>query len=146
MDHIELADSYHERGFSCAQSVLGAFCRDFGLEDKTALLLAGGFGSGMGRLCQVCGALTGGFMVLGLRHGRWQEGPEHSQDTEETYRLVRLLAARFEERNGSLLCRELLGLDLNDPVQRQKAIDEGIFKTRCAGYVRDVVDMLDEIE
>jgi C_GCAxxG_C_C family probable redox protein len=145
MDHIELANSYHERGFNCAQSVLGAYYREFQLEEEIALRLAGGFGSGMGRLCQVCGALTGGFMVIGLRYGRWQEGPAHSQDTEETYRLVRLLASRFEERYGSLLCRELIGLDLNDPAQRQIAIDEGRFKTRCAGYVRDVAEMLQDL-
>jgi C_GCAxxG_C_C family probable redox protein len=115
------------------------------LEEKLALKIANGFGSGMGRLCRVCGSLTGGFMVIGLKYGRWEEGPQHSADTEETYRLVRLLAERFETRNGSILCRELLGLDLNDPNQRQFATDQGLFKTKCTGYIRDVIEILEDI-
>lgn len=145
MDHNELADSYHQRGFGCSQSILAAYCQEFGLEEELALKLANGFGSGMGRLCQVCGSLTGGFMVIGLKHGRWMEGPQYSAETEETYRLVHLLADRFAARNGTLLCRELLGLDLNDPTQRQLAIDQGLFKTKCSGYIQDVVRILEEI-
>ena len=145
MNHLELADNYHLRGFGCAQSVLAAYSQDFGLEEKLALKLANGFGSGMGRLCRVCGSLTGGFMVIGLKHGRWEEDPNHITDTEETYRLVRLLAEQFEAKNGTLLCRELLGLDLNDPIQRQYATDTGLFKTRCTGYILDVVQILEEI-
>lgn len=145
MNHLELADNFHQRGYGCAQSVLAAYSQDFGLEEKLALKLANGFGSGMGRLCRVCGSLTGGFMVIGLKYGRWEEGPQHTADTEETYRLVRLLAERFEAKNGSLLCRELLGLDLNDPIQRQYATDKGLFKTRCTGYIQDVVEILEDI-
>ena len=145
MNHQQLADHYHERGYGCAQSVLAAYSQDFGLEEKLALKLANGFGSGMGRLCQVCGSLTGGFMVIGLKYGRWEEGLEHSADTEETYRMVRLLAERFRSRHGTLLCRELLGLDLNDPEQLQYARDQGLFKTRCSGYIQDVVQILEDI-
>ena len=145
MNHLQLAEDYHQLGYGCSQSVLAAFCQDFGLEEKLALKIANGFGSGMGRLCQVCGSLTGGFMVIGLKYGRWEAGVEHSADTEETYRLVRLLAERFEARNGTLQCRELLGLDLNDPDQRQFAVDQGLFKTKCSGYIQDVVQILEEI-
>ena len=145
MNRLELAQNYHQRGYGCAQSVLAAYSQDFGLEEKLALKLANGFGSGMGRLCRECGSLTGGFMVLGLKHGRWEEGPQHTADSEETYRLVHLLAERFEARHGTLLCRELLGLDLNDPIQRQYAHDQGLFKTRCTGYILDVVQILEEI-
>ena len=63
---VELARQYHERGFNCAQSVLAPFAPDYGLSEETALRISTGFGSGMGRLCDVCGALTGAFMAVGL--------------------------------------------------------------------------------
>ena len=98
----QLAENYHDRGFGCAQSVVGAFSADCNLEEETALRIATGFGSGMGRLCEVCGALTGGFMVLGLKYGKViTDGNKYGTETERTYTLVTELAARFRERNGS---------------------------------------------
>ena len=66
---IELAKQYRERGYGCAQTVLATFAQDYGLSEEAALRISTGFGSGMGRMCEVCGALTGAFMVIGLKHG-----------------------------------------------------------------------------
>ena len=100
-EKTDLADAYFERGYGCAQSVLGAFCRDYGLDEETALRIATGFGSGMGRLCEVCGALTGGFMVIGLKYGKViTDGEKYGAHTEQTYALVAELARRFRQQHG----------------------------------------------
>lgn len=145
MNHSELAADYFAKGFNCAQSVLCAFGPEFGLDETTALQVATGFGSGMGRLCQVCGALTGGFMVIGLKHSRTQASEQYKVVTETAYSLVRELATRFEGRNGSVICGGLLGVDLNDPEQRQQADEAGLFKTHCPKYVQDSVEILEEL-
>ena len=146
MDRIQKADLYRERGMNCAQAVLCAFGSDFNLDENTALRIATGFGSGMGRLCQVCGALTGGFMVAGLKHGKViDDGTRYGTDSEMTYALVAELAKQFRERNGSILCRDLTGLDLSDPAQRQRGRDEGIFQDRCGRYIRDSVEILEQL-
>jgi C_GCAxxG_C_C family probable redox protein len=66
----ERAKQFHELGYGCAQAVLASFAEDYGLSEEAALRISTGFGSGMGRLCEVCGALTGAFMVIGLKHGK----------------------------------------------------------------------------
>ena len=146
MKKQELAKQYDDQGFGCAQSVLAAFASDFGLDEKTALNISTGFGSGMGRLCEVCGALTGGFMVIGLKHGKAvSDGAKYGQNTETTYRLVSELARKFAERNGNIRCKELLGHDLSDPEERAEVVRLGLFKERCSKYIQDSVYLLEEI-
>ncbi len=112
----DLARQYHEQGYGCAQAVLASFAQDYGLSEEAALRIATGFGSGMGRLCEVCGALTGAFMVIGLKHGKVAtDGSRYGSNTETTYRLVEELAEKFRAKNGSIYCRELIGHDLRVP-------------------------------
>jgi C_GCAxxG_C_C family probable redox protein len=145
MDKHQLASDYHDRGYGCAQAVLAVYAADYGLDEETALRLSTGFGSGMGRMCEVCGALTGAFMVIGLKYGKViTDGTKYGTDTETTYRLVSELASKFRERHGSIHCRELIGHDLNDPAQREEAVRQGLFKTRCGQYIVDAVDLLEE--
>jgi C_GCAxxG_C_C family probable redox protein len=146
MNHVELAKMYYDRGFGCGQSVLAAFSEDFGLDTVTALRLSTGFGSGMGRMGEVCGALTGGFMVIGLKYGKVNsDGSKYGPATETTYALVAELARRFKERNQSIFCKELTGLDLNIAANRDFARETGIFGVRCAGFVQCSVELLEEI-
>lgn len=140
----ELARQYHDQGFNCAQSVLAAFSQDYGLSEHTALRISTGFGSGMGRLCEVCGALTGAFMVLGLRHGRAEsDGSKYGPMTETTYRLVSELAAEFKQRNGSIYCRDLVGHDLSIPEEREKARQENVFATTCNQCIHDAAELVE---
>jgi C_GCAxxG_C_C family probable redox protein len=146
MNKIEIAANYHEQGYGCAQAVLTSFASDFGLDEEHALKIATGFGSGMGRMCEVCGALTGGFMVIGLKYGKYRtEGTRYGNETETTYKMVSELAAKFKERNGSMICRELIEHDLNDPEQRAEVIKLGLFKTSCGKYIRDSIELLEEM-
>lgn len=146
MDKKDLAAQYHERGYGCAQSVLAPYAPDFGLSEEHALKLGTGFGSGMGRMCEVCGALTGAFMVLGLKYGKvFTDGNRYGNETETTYRLVAELAQKFAARNGSIYCRELIGHDLSDPNERAKVVEAGLFKTTCGKCIRDAMELLEEV-
>ena len=141
-----VAATYHERGYGCAQAVLASFAEDFGLAEEAALRISTGFGSGMGRMCEVCGALTGAFMVAGLKHGKVvTDGTKYGTDTETTYRVVADLARRFKARNGSIYCRDLIGHDLSIPEERDRVRDQGLFVTTCGRCIRDAVEVLEEV-
>lgn len=142
----DTAKKYHELGYGCAQAVLASFAPDYGLAEEAALCISTGFGSGMGRLCEVCGALTGGFMVIGLKYGKViTDGNKYGSNTETTYRLVSELAARFRAQNGSIYCRELIGHDLSNPVERAEVVKLGLFTTTCGKCILDSVELLEEM-
>jgi len=144
-EKTERAKQLHEQGYGCAQAVLTSYASDFGLEESLALKLATGFGSGMGRMCEVCGALTGAFMVIGLKYGKEKsDGTRYGTETEMTYRLVADLAGKFQEKNGSIYCRELIGHNLMDPTEREKVVTLGLFKTTCRKCILDAVELLEE--
>jgi C_GCAxxG_C_C family probable redox protein len=146
LNHSEKAKDLHDRGFGCGQSVLSAFSEDFGLDTTTALKLSTGFGSGMGRMGDVCGALTGGFMVLGLKYGKINtDGSKYGPATEITYAKITELTRRFRERNEFIDCRDLTGLDLSKPEARTYAKEHNIFSGRCNDYIQDVVEILEEL-
>ena len=141
----DLARQYHEQGYGCAQAVLASFAQDYGLSEEAALRIATGFGSGMGRLCEVCGALTGAFMVIGLKHGKVAtDGTRYGSNTETTYRLVAELAEKFRAKNGSIYCRELIGHDLSVPEERAKVVALGLFTTTCRKCILNSVELLEE--
>jgi C_GCAxxG_C_C family probable redox protein len=94
-------------GYNCAQAVLYAGCDRLPLDKDAALRLACGLGAGMGRKQEVCGAVSGGILALGLRHGRGEK--EDRSRTETTYAKTRELMDRFAAKHGSYRCRDLLG-------------------------------------
>ena len=108
MSKREIAMAIHAQGYNCAQSVLLAFCEDFGVSKDLAATLALPFGGGMGQMRETCGALTGAFMVLGLANNQ-KEAPT-PQEKALCYEKVRTLAEAFQTENGSMLCRDLLAL------------------------------------
>ena len=111
-------------GYNCAQAVLYAGCDRLPLEKDTALRLACGLGAGMGRKQEVCGAVSGGILALGLRHGRGEK--EDRSRTETTYAKTRELMDRFAAKHGSCRCRDLLGdCDLPDTLRRYKVAASG---------------------
>ena len=103
MDHSKKAVELFKSGYNCSQAVFGAFAEDLGLDMDTALKISSSFGGGMGRMREVCGALTGAFMVLGMLNGGYDAKAEH-------YRKIQELSEEFRKQNGSIICRELLGL------------------------------------
>jgi C_GCAxxG_C_C family probable redox protein len=131
-------------GYNCAQSVLYASCDRLSFDKDAALRLACGLGAGMGRKENVCGALTGGILALGLKHGRGEK--EDRSRTETTYAKTRELIDRFEAKHGSCICRELLGgcdLMTEDGLRYYKAND--LLHITCVPCVRTVGEILENL-
>ena len=136
-----LAKRYFERGYNCAQAVLLAFGEETGLSESQAARLASGFGGGMGKMREVCGAVSGMFMVQGLLRG--YEDPSAKEEKTELYAEVRGLAERFREKNNSIICRDLL-IDVetnpgSEPEERTAAYYE---RRPCGCYVEDAANII----
>ena len=131
------------KGFNCSQAVLSVYAEEFGLCRETALKIACGFGGGIGRMALTCGAVTGAFMVIGLKYGNIDTNEKEIK--EKTYGLVREFARRFEKHNGSSICRELLGCDISEPEGLRSAKENGLFTSVCPGLVQDAVGILEEM-
>jgi C_GCAxxG_C_C family probable redox protein len=131
------------KGMNCAQAILMTFGQRYGLGRNESLRVAMALGGGMGRLGETCGAVTGAYMVLGLKHTLSCDNPE--QKKEKTYAAVQRFSQEFKARNGSLLCKDLLGLDLLTPEGAKTMKETDIGKTKCEKYVRDSAEILQEM-
>lgn len=128
-------------GYNCAQSVLYAFGPDLGLDAERALKVATGFGGGMGGRGEVCGAVTGGILALGLKFGRGER--EAKPVTQQAYQKTGELMAAFERVHGSCICRTLLGgCNLRTPEGMQRFREENLHQKVCVGCVRTVGEIL----
>lgn len=132
-----------KEGFSCSQAVFAAFCGDFGLDRTTALKLAQPFGGGMAHLGEACGAVTGAFLAIGLKHGRTKADDLAARD--KTYAVMRQFADRFKALHCSIQCRCLLGLDLGTEEGMALAREKNLFLTLCVKYVQHAAEIVDEI-
>ena len=142
-ERSEKALRIFNNGFNCAQSVLSVFAPALGLSERDALRTAGAFGGGMARMGNVCGAVTGGMMVVGLFSAK--TAPEEDHRKKECYRLTRQFAGQFEKRHGTLDCNRLLGVEMQTDEGFAKARDTGLFETRCPGLVKAAVEILESI-
>ena len=143
MDKIRHALSTFDSGFNCSQSVLTAFCSELGLSDEAAFRIACGFGGGMGRMAETCGAVTGAFMVIGLKYGQTRNDDKAAK--EKTYTLVKTFADTFTKEHGSIRCSELLSCDINTPKGVKRANEKNLFKTLCPKYVESAIKILGKI-
>lgn len=107
--YVERAKELHKMGYNCAQAVAAAFSDVMGVDEKAALKMASAFGGGMAKMREVCGAVTGMFMAAGLIYG--SDGLDDKAKNAVDYPRIQLLAGQFKSINGSLICRELLGLE-----------------------------------
>jgi len=130
-------------GFSCSQAIASACGVDCGLSREQLLKVSGAFGAGMARLAETCGAVTGAFMVIGLKHGRSKL--EDQQSKEITYKLVQEFVSRFRARNGSIVCKELLGCDLGTAQGLKAALEKNLIHDRCPKFVKDSAEILEEM-
>src|SRR4030042_1184135 len=142
-DKIEKAVGCFREGFNCAQAVFFSYGGELGLDRETALRAAAGMGGGMGGLGEVCGAVTGAMMAIGLKHGHTEAKDKETK--AKTYAHVRDYAGRFRARNGSILCRELLGCDISTPEGLEQARQKGLFTERCPRFLRDAAELPHEV-
>lgn len=110
-------------GYNCSQAVILAFSDKYDIEEAAAVKLASSFGGGMGRMREVCGAVSGMFMVAGLLYG--YDDPKAKEEKADHYARIQKLAAEFTEINGSIVCRELLGLTQkkDDPTPSERTAE-----------------------
>ena len=126
---------------NCAQSTLAAYAADYGLEKNQALQVAVGFGGGMGRVQDVCGAISGAIIVLGLASGFKEE--DGRDKINQVYAKVHRLIDEFSAKQGTIKCRDLLDCDLLSE-EGQKLFKEKNLKENCRGYVRLCCELLDK--
>ncbi len=140
---VEEVVATHGEGFSCAQALLAVYGPELGMDRETALKVAGGFGGGMGRMAGICGAVTGAFMVIGLVHGMTKKGDLPQK--ERSYETIRQFAEKFKARNRTLVCRELMGVDVSTPEGFAESKAKNIARTVCPKFVRDAAEILEEM-
>jgi C_GCAxxG_C_C family probable redox protein len=143
MTASEDAIGLYKQTFTCSQAVCAAFGSRLGLDRETALKISCAFGGGCSRLGLTCGAVTGAFMVIGLKHGR--STPDGTAAKEKAYSLTQEFAKRFVEKNGSLNCTELLGCDLGTDEGYAAAKEKNLFTTLCLRLVKDSAGILEEL-
>lgn len=137
------AESYFRQGYNCTQSVLMAYSDYLG-ENAGVILKAGTpLGGGMGRLREVCGAVSAMFLILGSLYG--YDTPETGNAKTELYSRVQALAECFEKRHGTIVCRELLGLPAgHDSPEATPRTEEFYRKRPCGGLIGDAAEILAE--
>ncbi len=127
-------------GFNCSQAVLSVYCEELGLDKKTALQVACGLGAGMGRLQGTCGAVSGAYLLIGLKYGKFSKEDEPAK--EKTYAMVREFTKLFEEKIKTKNFRELLGGDL---ISGDKQTVSERVKSICPKMVRDAAEIVEKI-
>ena len=140
--HADECVACFKKGMNCTQAVLSAYGPQFGLDRDAALKVAAAFGSGMG-MGETCGAVTGALMIIGLKHSNAAGGGLFSKDKTED--ITREFVDRFRARQGTVICRELLGCDVTTPEGLTRAKQERHFKKRCPEFVKDAAEILEEL-
>jgi len=141
MERVYLAREYFQSGHNCAQSVVLSFAEDTRFSEELARRISAGFGGGMGKMQETCGAVTGAVMVLGMLSG------EKAQSNEElksgACSSVKELFRQFHEAYGTTLCRDLIGCDLNTPEGAKRFKEERIMEQTCTGCVMKAVQIVE---
>jgi len=137
------AVALYSRGYSCSMAIFSAYAPGLGLDVETAASIASPFGAGISLTGEICGAVSGALMVIGLaqRKEDIRDGPSR----EEVYELSRRFIAEFSARNGSVMCTDLVGYDLSQEEQYRQAREQKVFSARCPKLVRDAGEILERI-
>lgn len=142
MDRADRAKELFCEGYNCSQSVAAAFCDLAGMDEKTAVKLVSGFGGGVGRMREVCGAVSGAVFILNVLYG--YDDKEDFESKKRLYEIIRAFAEKFKAENGSIICRELLGIDgAGSPVPEKRT--PGFYEKRpCPEIVYSAAKILEE--
>jgi C_GCAxxG_C_C family probable redox protein len=141
-EQSEKSVSAFTAGYNCAQAVFSALAPDIGVPQELASRLASGFGGGMARQGDTCGAVVGAMLAIGLAKGSAE--PDEAAKMR-VYSDIWRFTDEFRARHGSSVCRDLLGCDLGTEAGRKQAHDSGVTKQRCPGFVRSAVEIAEKI-
>jgi C_GCAxxG_C_C family probable redox protein len=133
MSKVKKAVKYFEDGYNCSQAIFAAYGQELGISPDQAFKIASGFGGGM-RIDGTCGAVTGAFMVLGLKFAKGKDKP---------YDKIIKFAENFRQRNKSTNCQALIGCDIRTKEGMNKATNEGLFRSVCSPLVRNAAEILE---
>ncbi len=139
-NRVEQAVALFTGGMACSQAILATYGPLFGFDRDEAIRIARGFGGGMGRLSETCGAVTGAFMAISLKF----DGTD-KQTKEDNYALMQEFARRFKSKHHSLNCTQLLDCDLGKPEDQAKFRELGRMQSHCICYVREAAQHLEEL-
>ncbi len=142
MSKADRASELFSNNFNCSQAVLTAFAADFGIDEELALKLGTQFGGGA-RNGEMCGAVSGALMVLGLKYGHYQA--DNIDQKSKAYSIASEYTRRFKDKNGSIVCRDLLGYDLTKPEDMACIKERNLFGEVCPKMIRSAVEVLEEI-
>lgn len=142
MSKADKALELFSNNFNCSQAVLTAFAPDFGLDEKLALMLGTSFGGGA-RNGEMCGAVSGALMVLGLKYGHFDAAD--SEQKSRAYSIAVEYTKRFKAENGSIVCRDLLGYDLTKPDEMACIKEKGLFGDVCPKAIKSAVEILESV-
>jgi C_GCAxxG_C_C family probable redox protein len=143
MSNLQKSAELFGKGYNCAQSVLAASASGVGIDEGTALKIASGFAAGMGYRGEMCGAVVGAYIAIGLKYGFTD--PDGQDKKDQTYKLIGEFLKDFLEKNGSVYCNKLLDYDLSDPEQLRKAREQNVFREKCPKFVQDSSEILEKI-
>ena len=142
MTHREKALSYFENNFNCSQAVFTTFATELGIDEELALKLSTQFGGGA-RCGQLCGAVSGALMVLGLKYGHCHS--DNAEEKSRAYNFATEFNKRFCDTNNSVVCRDLLGYNLCIPEDMAKIKEKNLFKIVCPKMVADATQIVEEM-
>ncbi len=140
MEKKDKAVELFNSGYNCAQSVVTVFADNFGLDPKLIQNVSRGFGGGMGRQQETCGAVTGAYMVLGLKYGN-----DESNSTPTTYNAVKEFSKKFSGIHHSTTCKDLIKCDLNTEAGQQYFKDNKLKEKICSECIRNAVNILESM-
>lgn len=143
MSKVESVLYSFKNDLDCAQALLSTYGPGLGLDSEVAIKLTDAFSGGIGRMGETCGAVTGAFMVMGLKYG--EKVTRDASVNKKTHSLVKTFVERFISRNGSIMCRELLDCDISDTDVLNSEKTKILFKTVCPKYVQDAAEIIEEL-
>lgn len=138
-DKKQIAQNLFRQGYNCAQSVLGAFHEEINMTFEDALKLSSSFGGGMGRMREVCGAVSSMFMIAGIKKGYITSNDDLVK--EKHYALIQDLANEFKGEYGTIICRELLGLDDTSPIPTKRT-EEYYSQRPCEEFIKTCAELI----
>lgn len=141
--HSQKAAELFKQGYNCSQSVVGAFCEELGIDFDTAIKLVSPLGGGMGRLREVCGAVSGMFLLTGIVFGYTE--PNNLEVKGKLYERVQELAKRFKAKRSTIICRELLeGVETSDSPEPSERTEEYYLKRPCLKIIEDAAQIFED--
>ncbi len=141
-DKADKAVELFEKGYNCSQSTAAVFAADAGADEQVVCRIASGFGGGIARGGDICGAVTGAIMALGLKYFQTNDVQKSKM---EVYKIVNEFKKRFTRQHKSIICRELLGVNIGTPEGAAKFAADDLHHKVCCGVVRDAIQIAEEM-